>query len=54
MNVDRFSITMVPELGQAARDTADPSGMTVSAPLAGAATDLLRDQELAAARVGQA
>jgi hypothetical protein len=49
MNVDRFSITMDPELGRAVRDAADHSGMSVSAWLTGAAADLLRNQLLGVA-----
>ncbi len=49
MNVDRFSITMDPELGAAAREAAAREGVSVSAWMAGAAADRVRHALLGAA-----
>jgi hypothetical protein len=49
MQVDRFSVTMEPELGTAVRDAAQRAGMSVSAWLAQAAADRLRNDLLGAA-----
>jgi len=46
MKVDRLSITMDPDLGSAVRDAAARQGMSVSAWLAEAAADRLRDDLL--------
>jgi hypothetical protein len=42
MPVDRFSVTMDPELGKAVRDAAEAEGMTVSAWVAEAAAHSVR------------
>jgi hypothetical protein len=47
--VDRFSITMVPELGDAVRVAAREAGISVSAWLSAAAGDRLRNDLLGAA-----
>lgn len=49
MNVDRFSVTMDPELGHAVRDAARRSGISVSAWVAQATADKLRNDLLGAA-----
>jgi hypothetical protein len=49
MQVDRISITMDPHLGQSVREAADRAGSSVSAWLAAAATDRLRNELLGAA-----
>ncbi|HEU0089613.1 MAG TPA: hypothetical protein VFQ77_18540 [Pseudonocardiaceae bacterium] len=49
MQVDRFSVTMDPELGSAVRDAAERAGMSVSSWLAQAAADRLRNDLLGAA-----
>jgi hypothetical protein len=49
MQVDRFSVTMEPELGAAVRDAAQRAGMSVSGWLAQAAADRLRNDLLGAA-----
>lgn len=49
MQVDRFSVTMEPDLGTAVRDAAERAGMSVSGWLAQAATDRLRNDLLGAA-----
>ncbi|MBV9593688.1 MAG: hypothetical protein JO147_07840 [Actinobacteria bacterium] len=49
MQVDRLSVTMDPELGQAVRQAAARSGMSLSRWLSDAAADHLRNQLLAAA-----
>jgi len=46
MNVDRLSITLQPELGAAVRSAASRAGMSVSAWLAEAASDRLRNDIL--------
>ena len=46
MKVDRFSITMDPDLGAAVRDAAERQQMSVSAWLAAAASDRLRNELL--------
>lgn len=46
MKVDRLSITMDPDLGSAVRDAAARDGMSVSAWLAEAAADRLRNDLL--------
>jgi hypothetical protein len=46
MNVDRLSITLEPELGAAVRDAAARAGISVSAWLARAASDRLRNDLL--------
>jgi hypothetical protein len=46
MQVDRLSITMDPELGQAVREAAARTGTSVSAWLASAAADGLRNELL--------
>ena len=51
MNVDRFSVTMDPELGHAVRDAARRSGISVSAWVAQATADKLRNDLLGAALV---
>lgn len=49
VQVDRFSVTMEPELGQAVRDAAARSGVSVSRWLSRAAADHLRNEVLGAA-----
>ena len=49
MAVDRFSVTMPPELGQAVRNAAAHSETSVSQWLAGAAADRVRNDLLGAA-----
>lgn len=49
MNVDRFSVTMDPQLGAAVRDAAGRAGISVSSWLASAAADRLRTELLGAA-----
>lgn len=49
MNVDRFSVSMDPYMGAAVRDAASRAGMSVSAWMAEAATDRLRNDLLAEA-----
>ncbi|MGH9102965.1 MAG: hypothetical protein ACRDYD_08300 [Acidimicrobiales bacterium] len=49
MEVDRLSVTMDPALGRAVRDAAARGGTSVSAWLAGAAADRLRNGLLGAA-----
>lgn len=49
MQVDRLSITMDPDLGRAVREAAARTGMSVSAWLAAAAADRLRNDLLGAA-----
>lgn len=49
MQVDRFSVTMEPDLGAAVRDAAKRAGMSVSSWLAQAAADRLRNDLLGAA-----
>jgi hypothetical protein len=49
MNVDRLSITMDPDLGQAVRDAASRTGVSVSRWLSVAASDHLRNELLGAA-----
>jgi hypothetical protein len=49
MQVDRFSTTMDPDLGAAVRQAAARSGMSVSAWLARAAADRLRNELLGVA-----
>lgn len=49
MNVDRFSVTMDPDLGAAVREVAARAGMSVSGWLAEAAADRLRNDLLGAA-----
>jgi hypothetical protein len=49
MQVDRFSVTMEPELGRAVRDAAARSGVSVSRWLSQAASDHLRNELLGAA-----
>lgn len=49
MNVDRFSVSMDPHMGAAVRDAASRAGMSVSAWMAEAATDRLRNDLLAEA-----
>jgi hypothetical protein len=49
MQVDRFSVTMDPDLGAAVRDAAERAGMSVSGWLVQAATDRLRNDLLGAA-----
>lgn len=46
MPVERFSLTMDPELGAAVREAADRAGMTVSAWLSQAAADRVRNELL--------
>jgi hypothetical protein len=46
MQVDRFSVTMDPHLGAAVRDAAARQGVSVSAWLAKAASDSLRNELL--------
>lgn len=47
--VDRFSVTMPPELGEGVRQAAARQGISVSAWLAQAAADRLRNELLGAA-----
>lgn len=47
--VDRFSITMPPELGEAVRRAAERTGMSVSSWLSAAAAQRLRNDLLGAA-----
>lgn len=47
--VDRFSVTMAPELGAAVREAAERQGTSVSSWLAGAAAQQLRNELLGAA-----
>jgi hypothetical protein len=47
--VDRFSVTMAPELGEGVRQAAARQGISVSAWLAEAAADRLRNELLGAA-----
>jgi hypothetical protein len=47
--VDRFSVTMPPELGEGVRQAAARQGISVSAWLAEAAADRLRNELLGAA-----
>ena len=49
MAVDRFSVTMDPELGEAVRAAASQSRTSISEWLAAAAADRLRNQLLGAA-----
>lgn len=49
MQVDRFSVTMEPDLGAAVREAAQRAGMSVSGWLAQAAADRLRNDLLGAA-----
>jgi cytochrome P450 len=49
MQVDRFSVTMEPDLGAAVREAAERAGMSVSGWLAQAAADRLRNDLLGAA-----
>ncbi len=49
MQVDRFSVTMEPDLGAAVRAAAERAGMSVSGWLAQAAADRLRNDLLGAA-----
>ena len=49
MAVDRFSVTMGPELGEAVRAAASESRTSISEWLAAAAADRLRNQLLGAA-----
>lgn len=49
MQVDRFSVTMEPDLGAAVRDAAARAGMSVSGWLARAAADQIRNDLLGAA-----
>lgn len=49
MQVDRFSVTMEPDLGAAVRDAAGRAGMSVSGWLAQAAAHWLRNDLLGAA-----
>lgn len=49
MQVDRFSVTMEPDLGAAVRDAARRTGMSVSGWFAQAAADRLRNELLGAA-----
>ena len=49
MQVDRLSITLDPEVGRAVREAAARAGTSVSAWLAGAAADRLRNQLLGVA-----
>jgi hypothetical protein len=48
-HVDRFSVTMPPELGVAVRDAAARQGTSVSAWLSEAAADRIRNELLGAA-----
>ena len=47
--MDRFSVTMAPELGEGVRQAAARQGISVSAWLAEAAADRLRNELLGAA-----
>jgi hypothetical protein len=47
--VDRFSVTMPPELGEAVRQVAGRAGVSVSAWLSEAAADRIRNELLGAA-----
>lgn len=47
--VDRFSVTMAPELGAAVREAAERQGTSVSSWLAGAAAQQLRNELLGVA-----
>jgi hypothetical protein len=47
--VDRFSVTMPPELGEGVRQAAERQGISVSAWLSEAAADRLRNELLGAA-----
>jgi hypothetical protein len=47
--VDRFSVTMPPDLGSAVRDAAERLGASVSSWLSEAAADRLRNDSLGAA-----
>lgn len=49
VNVDRFSVTMPPELGEGVRQAAARQGTSVSAWLSEAAADRLRNELLGAA-----
>jgi hypothetical protein len=49
MQVDRLSVTMDPDLGKSVREAAARSGSSVSAWLAAAAADRLRNELLGAA-----
>jgi hypothetical protein len=49
MAVERFSVTMDPELGTAVRESAERAGVSVSAWLAHAAADRVRNDLLGAA-----
>jgi hypothetical protein len=49
MTVDRFSLTMDPELGASVREAAERAGTSVSAWLSQAAADRLRNDLLASA-----
>jgi len=49
MQVDRFSVTMDPELGAAVRGAAERAGLSVSGWLAQAAADRLRNDLLGVA-----
>jgi hypothetical protein len=49
MQVDRFSVTMDPDLGAAIRSAAERAGMSVSGWLAQAAADRLRNDLLGVA-----
>jgi hypothetical protein len=49
MQVDRFSVTMEPELGRAVRDAAARAGVSVSGWLGRAAADRVRNELLGAA-----
>lgn len=49
MRVDRFSVTMDPDLGAAVRNAAERAGTSVSGWLAAAAADRLRNDLLGAA-----
>jgi len=49
MKVDRLSITMDPDLGSSVREAAARSGLSVSAWLAAAAAERLRNELLGAA-----
>ncbi len=49
MQIDRFSVTMDPELGSAVRDVAARAGMSVSGWLARAAADRVRNELLGSA-----
>jgi hypothetical protein len=49
VQVDRFSVTMAPELGEGVRQAAARQGISVSAWLSEAAADRLRNELLGAA-----